>query len=230
MLNIHILTAGENVDKVYQTIFPHYKVSKFILLTEAEQPDNVIASIEKMKRGCKESGIPVEIIENEKENIAQLMESIIRLRNKYPVEEAVFYFNVTSGRKDMAIMAFIGSLWTSGIGYYLPKELKEPLELPAPQMPLDKLQSNKLFQKILTELKKSTGDLSQSSLRQIIKKNPNNNKDLSGQTLSQAIDVLNKANMVNLERSGRETRLSLTLAGRVAYSVISGMPKTRNRV
>lgn len=226
MLNIHILTAGGNVDNVYKKIFPHYKVSKFILLTEAEEPEDVKASIEKMKLGCKESGIPVEIIENEKENIAQLMESIIGLRKKYPVDEAVFYFNVTSGRKDMAIMAFIGSLWTSGIGYYLPKEFKEPLELPAPRIPLDKLQSNKLYQKILIELKKSSGDISQSTLRKTIKKNPNNNKDLSGQTLSQAIDVLKKANLVNLERSGRETLLSLTLAGRVAYSVISGMPKT----
>jgi DNA-binding transcriptional ArsR family regulator len=226
MLNIHILTAGGNVDNVYKKIFPHYKVSKFILLTEAEEPEDVKASIEKMKLGCKESGIPVEIIENEKENIAQLMESIIGLRKNYPVDEAVFYFNVTSGRKDMAIMAFIGSLWTSGIGYYLPKEFKEPLELPAPRIPLDKLQSNKLYQKILIELKKSSGDISQSTLRKTIMKNPNNNKDLSGQTLSQAIDVLKKANLVNLERSGRETLLSLTLAGRVAYSVISGMPKT----
>ncbi|MCK9579175.1 MAG: hypothetical protein M0Q92_01845 [Methanoregula sp.] len=211
---------------MYKKIFPHYKVSKFILLTEAEEPEDVKASIEKMKLGCKESGIPVEIIENEKENIAQLMESIIGLRKNYPVDEAVFYFNVTSGRKDMAIMAFIGSLWTSGIGYYLPKEFKEPLELPAPRIPLDKLQSNKLYQKILIELKKSSGDISQSTLRKTIMKNPNNNKDLSGQTLSQAIDVLKKANLVNLERSGRETLLSLTLAGRVAYSVISGMPKT----
>ncbi len=229
MLNIHILAAGESIDKVYQKIFPHYKVSKFIILTERNQPVDVKKSIAKMLAGCEEIRIPVEIIVNENENIPQLMESIIGLRKKYPADQADLYFNVTSGRKDIAIMAFIGSLWTSGIGYYLPDKMPEPLELPAPRMPLDKLQSNKLFQRILTELKNSTGDISQSSLRQTIKKNPNNHKDLSGQTLSQAIDVLNKANLVHLERSGRETLLSLTLAGRVAYSVVSGLPKGKNK-
>jgi len=58
MLNIHILTSGENVDKVYKQVFPHYKVSKFILLTENEQPEKVKTSIEKMQAGCNEINVP----------------------------------------------------------------------------------------------------------------------------------------------------------------------------
>lgn len=228
MLNIHILTSGENVDKVYKQVFPHYKVSKFILLTETEQPDRVKVSIEKMENGCKEINVPLETITIEKNNIPQLMEAIIEIRKRYPVDEAQLFFNVTSGRKDIAIMTFIASLWVSGIGYYLPFETNvfhEPLVLPAPRIPLSRLESNKLFQRILIELSKKTGSVCQTDLVKIIKVNPNRNgKTLSGQTLNQAVDELVKAGLISINRKGRRTDLTLTLAGQVALSVLKSSP------
>lgn len=228
MLNVHILTTGKNVHNVYQQVFPHFKVSKFILLTESDEPDDVKISIEKMQTGCKEINVPLEIITIEKNNIPQLMEAIIDIRKKYPVEEAQLFFNVTSGRKDIAIMTFIASLWVSGIGYYLPSETNvfhEPLVLPAPRIPLSRLESNKLYQRILVELKKHSGSSCQADLVKIIDKNPNRNgKTLSGQTLSQAVDVLVNAGLVHSERKGRRTELALTLAGQVALSVLKSVP------
>jgi len=228
MLNIHILTSGENVDKVYKQVFPHYKVSKFILLTENEQPEKVKTSIEKMQAGCNEINVPLEIITLEKNNIPKLMEAIIGLRKQYPVEKAQLFFNVTSGRKDIAIMTFIASLWVSGIGYYLPSETNvfhEPLVLPAPRIPLSRLESNKLYQRILVELDKKSGCAYQAGLRTIIKENPNRNgKALSGQTISQAVDVLVDAGLIQSDRKGRRTELTLTLAGQVALSVLKSVP------
>lgn len=226
MLNIHILTSGESVHKVYQQVFRHYNVSRFILLTETSQHEKIQSSIEIMKTGCREINIPLEIITIEQNNIPELMEKIQDLRKKYPIDEAKLFFNITSGRKDIAIMTFCASLWVSGIAYYLPSETQCPLVFPAPSIPLSRLESNKLYQRILTELNKKTNTPScQADLRAIIKENPNRNgKVLSGQTLSQAVSILVDAGLINSERNGRRTELSLTLAGEVAVSFLKSAP------
>jgi len=225
MLNIHVLTSGGNVHNVYKQVFLHYNVSKFILLTESIQPAEVKESIEMMKTGCREINIPIEIVTIEQNNIPELMERIQDLRKQYPIEEAKLFFNVTSGKKDIAIMTFCASLWVSGVAYYLPSEIQQPLVFPAPSIPLSRLESNKLYQRILTELEKKTGSTCQAELRAIIKDNPNRNgKVLSGQTLSQAVNVLVDAGLINSERNGRRTELSLTLAGEVAVSFLKSVP------
>lgn len=226
MLNIHVMTSGGNVHNVYKQVFLHYNVSKFILLTESIQPAEVKESIEMMKTGCREINIPLEIITIEQNNIPELMERIQDLRKKYPIDEAKLFFNITSGRKDIAIMTFCASLWVSGIAYYLPSETQCPLVFPAPSIPLSRLESNKLYQRILTELNKKTNTPScQADLRAIIKENPNRNgKVLSGQTLSQAVSILVDAGLINSERNGRRTELSLTLAGEVAVSFLKSVP------
>jgi len=221
--NIHILNTGANVHNIYQKIFAHYTVSRFILLSEKEQPDDVRESIDQVKIGCGTVGIPVDEIWYEKNNLPSLIEAIIRIRKDNPEDKAKLYFNVTAGQKHIAIMAFIGSLWTNGVAYYLPKEFSEPLELPGPKMPLAQLQSNLLFQRILFELHTSDG-INQSTLREKIGKHPKKNKDLAGQTLSESIKTLVEAGMVSQEERGRDKIVSLTLGGRVAYSVLTNLP------
>ncbi|MDG6251403.1 hypothetical protein, partial [Methanocalculus sp.] len=165
MLNIHILTAGGNVDKGIQRITRFYPVERYILVTEENYPDDVKASIERVKEICQSAlDIPLEVIEYKKRDLKDLMEQLIGIRKRYP--EANLYFNVTFGRKDFAIMTFMGALWLDGVGYYLPKEFDKPLEFPTPKMPLSTLSKNKLYQRILRELvENSNSTLNQSTLK-----------------------------------------------------------------
>lgn len=220
MLNIHILTAGGNVDKGIQKILKHYTVNRYILVTEENPPEDVVASIEKVRDVCESAlDIPVDVIEYRKQNLGDLMEHVVGIRKQYP--DAKLYFNVTFGRKDVAIMTFMGALWLDGVGYYLPNEFEKPLEFPTPKMPISTLAKNKLYQRILKDLvNNSHAKMNQSTLRNRIRKNPNNNKEISAQVLSQTIGVLEDAGLVSKERKGRETLISITLAGRIAYSML----------
>ena len=220
MLNIHILTAGGNVDKGIQKILKYYPVQRYILVSEENPPEDVVASIETVKDVCKSAlDIPVDVIEYKKQDLEDLMERVVGIRKQYP--EAKLYFNVTFGRKDIAIMTFMGALWLDGVGYYLPNEFEEPLEFPAPKMPISTLAKNKLYQRILKDLvDNSPAKINQSTLRNRIGKNPNNNKDISAQALSQTIGALEDAGLVTKEVKGRDTLISITLAGRIAHSML----------
>lgn len=224
MLNIHILTAGENIHNIYKKLYrQEWGMDRVIILNEEGEPEKVTKSINQVQKECTDDKIPVELLSFEKGNHANLMEKVIGIRKRYPVSEAKLFFNLTSGRKDIAIMTFIGSLWTNGIGYYIPEDTIKPFILPAPRLPLERLQNNKFYQRILQELEMES-DINQSSLRHRIKVNPNNNKDLSAQTLSLAVEVLEEAGLIQKQRHNRETRLSLTLAGKVAISVLRELP------
>ncbi|MBP2132352.1 hypothetical protein J2128_000273 [Methanomicrobium sp. W14] len=220
MLNIHILTTGANVDKGIQKIIRFYPVQKYILVTEENPPEEVRSSIKNVINICNSTlDIDVELIRYKNGNLNDLMLKLIDIRKRYP--DANLYFNVTFGRKDFAIMTFMGALWLDGTGYYLPKEFNEPLEFPTPKMPMSTLSKNKLYQKILKILSENPGTkINQSVLRQRISKNPNNNKTLSPQVLSQSVGVLEEASLVIKEVNGRETLISITLSGRIAHSML----------
>jgi DNA-binding HxlR family transcriptional regulator len=228
MLNIHILTAGENLHNIYKKLYrQEWGIDRVIILSEEDEPERVTKSINQVKNECTDDGISFEILSFEKGNHANLMEKVIGIRKQYPAPEAKLFFNITSGRKDIAIMTFIGSLWTNGIGYYIPEDSIKPFILPAPRLPLERLQNNEFYQRILQELEKES-DINQSNLRNRIKVNPNNHKDLSAQTLSLAVEVLEEAGLIQKQRHNRETRLSLTLAGKVAISVLRELPHSDN--
>jgi len=228
MLNIHILTAGENLHKIYKKLYRQgWGIDHVIILNEEGGPEKVTKSIDLVKNECTDDGIPFEILSFEKGNHANLMEKVIGIRKQYPASDAKLFFNLTSGRKDIAIMTFIGSLWTNGIGYYIPEDTIKPLILPAPRLPLERLQNNKFYRRVLQELE-TESDINQSNLKNRIKVNPNNNKDLSAQTLSLAVAVLEEAGLIQKQRHNRETRLSLTLAGKVAISVLRELPHSDN--
>jgi DNA-binding transcriptional ArsR family regulator len=223
MLNVHILTPGANVFNVYLKISRSYSISEIVLLKE-EESDNVIEeSIAETKKDCEKRDIPCTLATFRKNDYEDLLEKILDLRRQYQKREKPFklYFNVTAGRKDVAIMAFMGSLWVDGIGYYLTKEMEEPFEFPVPKVSLAQLEQNQLHRRILELLsEKSGGTFSQSNLRQKIGVNPNNHKNLSAQTLSSSISALEECGLLEKQPEGRETQLTITLSGRLAQSML----------
>lgn len=134
------------------------------------------------------------------------------------------YFNITGGKKTSAIMAVISSIWVDGVVYYWPESkgdliVKKPIELPIPKLSVNDLAKNKLHLKVLEIISKHER-INQTELRNEIKKNPNNNKVLSPQTLSQSLQYLKKYELIKMKYEGRETKIESTLSGRLAYSMI----------
>lgn len=223
MLNIHVLTPGANVFNVYLKISRHFPLSEIVLLKEEESNSTIEESIAETQKDCENREIPCTIVSFKNNDFEDLLEKILDLHRKYLKggEPFSLYFNVTAGRKDVAIMMFMGSLWVDGIGYYLTKEMKEPLMFPVPKVSLAKLEQNKLHCKILEILSEKTGGTQiQNDLRRKIGTNPNNHKDLSAQTLSSSIDALEKHGLLMKQPEGRVTEITITLSGRLAYTML----------
>lgn len=217
MFTIHVFTPGENVFEVYLKVQRHYPVSKVILLQDENAPRSVQDSINKVAEDCGLRSLPKKVCPFGTSAPEQEVETIIKIRKKYP--DAQLFFNITAGKKDYAIIAFMASVWVNGICYYWPKEKDEPLEFPVPKVSIKELAENRLHMEIIGILTKKS-KLKQSEIRETIEKNPNNNAELSPQTLSQSLKYLKRYGLVDMERNGRDTLVSLTLSGKLAYSMV----------
>ena len=223
MLNIHVLTPGANVFNVYLKISRSYSISEIILLKEEDAVGDIEESIAETEKDCEKREIPCTIVTFRKNDYEDLLEKILNIRRWYQKRKEPFklYFNITAGRKDVAIMAFMGSLWVDGIGYYLTREMDEPIVFPVPKVSLAQLEQNQLHRKILELLSEKSGEIfSQSDLRRKIGVNPNNHKDLSAQTLSSSISALEEYGLLKKQQEGRETQITITLSGRLAHSML----------
>jgi DNA-binding PadR family transcriptional regulator len=97
--------------------------------------------------------------------------------------------------------------------------VKNPIELPIPKLSVNDLTKNKLHLKVLGIISEHER-INQTELRNKIQTNPNNNKELSPQTLSQSLHYLKKYELINMEHEGRDTKIESTLSGKLAYSMI----------
>lgn len=106
------------------------------------------------------NGIENEVIEIDDvtENM-QLIE-LIALYAKHP--EAKFLFNVTGGRKPIALSLMLASIWTNGICYYIPEAvdqgMEDVLEIKIPKMHINDIRQNSNYNSylnILLEYKES---------------------------------------------------------------------------
>lgn len=215
--NIHVITAGGSVYEAYLKIDSHYPVSKIIIIKEKETPEKIEGEIIKVHTDCALRKKPCDTIEFKENQFEELMEQLIALRRSHPDDS--FFFNITPGRKDVAIMTFIASLWIDGTGYYWPEEMERPFEFPIPKVALNELGRNKLHVAILQELHAGETE-NQTRIRNRINKNPNTQKELSPQTFSASVTDMEAYGLVTRTRNGRETNVTITMAGRLAYAML----------
>jgi DNA-binding HxlR family transcriptional regulator len=221
-LNVHVFTSGESNYNTFRKTIVHYQnVSRIIILREDSQED--IQDIHSMiEKECYEYDIDYQMVTYEKDSLEDEVIKIMSIRKE--LDEANLYFNITGGKKTAAIMAVISSIWVDGVVYYWEETVgdsvaKNPIELPIPKVSVNDLAKNQLHLNILGIISKNKR-INQTKLKEKIGKNPNNNKELSPQTLSQSLRYLEKYELIKRERMGRETNIETTLSGRLAYSMI----------
>jgi DNA-binding HxlR family transcriptional regulator len=217
MLNIHVFVSGRGNYDTFKRTLKHYSVSKIIILKgDSNIPEDCREAQKLVKIDCKNLDIGFEEVEYKDGNVEDEIATITKLKKKNP--DASFYFNVTGGKKPEALMAAIASLWIGGTAYYWPESSRLPLEFPIPQISVNDLARNKLHLKILEVLMVESQN--QSKIRSKINKLPGTSKDLSPQALSNSIKALETYGLVTKKTVGRETIISITLSGKIAYSMI----------
>lgn len=222
-LNVHVFTSGKSNYNTFRKTFVHYQnVSRIIILREKDSQEDIQDIHSMIEKECYEYDIDYQMVTYEKDSLEDEVIKIMSIRKD--LDEANLYFNITGGKKTAAIMAVISSIWVDGVVYYWEETVgdsvaKNPIELPIPKISVNDLAKNQLHLNILGIISKNKR-INQTKLKEKIGKNPNNNKELSPQTLSQSLHYLEKYELIKRERMGRETNVETTLSGRLAYSMI----------
>jgi len=232
MLNIHIFTSGKGNYDTFKKTLKHYTgISKLFILGDGEIDSDIKVSQKKVKDLCDVFAIDYKAVRYDENDFEDQISKIMEIRKTHP--DAKLFFNITGGKKTDALIAFISSLWVDGVAYYWQWQSSEeqdnkiipPIEFPIPKIPVNELAKNKLHIKILEKLKEKKGNLSQSFMREKLRKtNPNNNRLLSPQTLSQSLFHLKKYGLIEIypnPDNKRESVIEITLSGKIAYSMIS---------
>jgi hypothetical protein len=218
MANIHIFISGDGNYVTFKKTIKHYPVSKIIILKgDKNVPQGAKEAHKQIKNDCQSLEIHFEELSYEDDNVEDEITTITNLKKRNP--EANFYFNVTGGKKPEALMAAMASLWIGGMAYYWPKFSGLPLEFPITKVSVNDLAKNKLHLKILEYLMVNDSP-SQSKIRTAIKEHPGKSKELSPQALSKSIKALEDYGLVIKKIEGRETLVSITLSGKIAYSMV----------
>lgn len=217
MFNIHVFISGDSNYDTFKKTLKHFTFSKVIILkSNGIIPEGAEQAHQSIKDDCYKLDIDFEEIEYEDNNVEAEIVAITALKRKYPT--ANFYFNVTGGRKPEALMATMASMWIGGLAYYWPQFGSEPFEFPIPKISVNDLAKNKLHLKILECI--INGSRSQSQIKSEIKTLPGTSKDLSPQALSNSVKALENYGLVTKIVKGRESLVSITLSGKIAYSMV----------
>lgn len=217
MFNIHIFISGKSNYNTFKKTLKYYPVSKIIILKgDKGIPEDAKEAHQLIRNDCHNLEIDFDEITYEENNVEDEITTITDIKRKNT--ESNFYFNVTGGRKPEALMAAMASLWIGGKAYYWPEKSGSPLEFPTPRISVNDLARNKLHLEILNCINKQP--LNQSKIRTMIGKLPGKNKDLSPQALSKSIKSLEEYGLVNKKIEGRESIISITLSGKIAYSMV----------
>ncbi|KXS43917.1 MAG: hypothetical protein AWU59_844 [Methanolobus sp. T82-4] len=219
MFNIHVFISGKSNYNTFKKTLKYYqKVSKIVILkSDSNVPKDAKDAHQQIKNDCLNLEIDFEEMVYEDDNVEDEIAKITILKRKNPL--AHFYFNVTGGKKPEALMAAISSLWIGGKAYYWPESSGIPLEFPIPKISVNDLAKNKLHLRILECLIVNESP-SQSKIRSEIKTHPGKNKELSPQALSKSIKALEDYGLVSKKAEGRETLVSITLSGKIAFSMV----------
>lgn len=217
MFNIHVFISGKSNYATFKKTLKLFPVSKIIILkSDSNVPEDATEAHRLIRTDCHNLEIDFEEVCYEDNNVEDEITTITNLKKENP--EAIFYFNVTGGKKPEALMAAMASLWIDGMAYYWPESGGLPLEFPIPRVSVNDLAKNKLHLKILECL--INGSRSQSKIRSEIKTLPGTSKNLSPQALSNSVKALENYGLITKKVEGRESIVTITLSGKIAYSMV----------
>lgn len=147
---IHIFSAGGKIVETFKCAVKEYHISRVIVFIEifeskVDQPE-IEGAIESLGKLAKNNGIDFDIVKVPGNNLDGVMEAIVKLKSSFP--EDCFYFNLTGGRKVLALYLYTIAIWLDGVPYYVDLS-KNILEFKIPKIKRETLRGNPNLEKIL---------------------------------------------------------------------------------
>ena len=157
---IHIFSAGRSVDKTFISANKKFQIDRvFVFLdvqekkTDSLEYSNIESSIKRLKKIGLSVGIQVSDINVEADNLDDVRDKILDIRDRYT--ESEFYFNITGGKKVLSLNLFTMSVWLNGSAYYVEKD-GTIFEFSVPRIQPESLNSESLKFLVLSIVNKVT--------------------------------------------------------------------------
>jgi hypothetical protein len=161
----HIFSGGEKIVETFKSAVKEYHIDRVVVFSEILESEggqhNIDKAIESLGQMARVNGIDFDRIKVIGNNMEEVMDAIVRLKNLYP--EDSFYFNLTGGRKVLALYLYTMAIWIDGIPYYVDIS-GNILEFKIPKIRRETLRANLNLVKIL-QIVSNKGEKSNSKAK-----------------------------------------------------------------
>jgi hypothetical protein len=153
------MSAGEGLVGTFPIALRHYQMDKVIVITDVKERSSKDVKAQKVAQAIRDivqmaNAVKLEItvIEVDGLSISEIMAKFIDVYAKSYDDH--YFFNVTGGKKPLALGLFMASVWVGGTCYYVNEGGNENAvqELKVPRMHLNDVRSNPNYESFLVML------------------------------------------------------------------------------
>lgn len=148
---IHIYSPGKNIGETFKAAVKKYHIDRIIVFKEIleneKSGDDIEKAINDLRTKAGNNGIEFEITKVRGNSMEEVMENILRLRDQFPDDS--FFFNLTGGRKVLALYLYTMAIWLDGFPYYVDIS-GDIIEFSIPKIHREILRGNPNLVKILS--------------------------------------------------------------------------------
>lgn len=156
--HIHVMSAGQGLKSTFPLALRHYRMDRVLIVTDVpmnetadEKKNKVVMAVREITTTTEKVGLPTEILEVSSALPRDVLAKFVEFYARFP--KASYYFNVTGGRKPLALSLMLASIWVGGECYYVPEvqgdEIVGIQELNVPRMHLDEVRKNPNYESFL---------------------------------------------------------------------------------
>ena len=147
---IHIYTSGKNIAETFKSSVKKYHIDRIIVFNEIldneEDHPEIENAVESLGKKAKDNGIDFKTVKVHGNNMEEVIETMVKLKDQFP--EDCFYFNLTGGRKVLALYLYTMAIWLDGFPYYVDLS-GDIIEFNIPRIKRETLRGNPNLVKIL---------------------------------------------------------------------------------
>ena len=147
---IHVFSSGKSMAETFKSAVNEYSIDRIVVFDEvtedAKSRKEIISAIDELRKLSSSIGIKFETIKIGESSMDDVRDNVIKLTKDHKCK---LFFNLTGGRKVLALNLFTMALWVNGNPYYVDKTGKI-IELTIPRIHADELSGNPNLVKILS--------------------------------------------------------------------------------
>ena len=168
---IHVFSSGKSMAETFKSAVNKFSIDRIVVFDEVSDDiksrKEIASAMDELRKISSNIGIKFDIVKIGESSLGDVRDNVIKLTRDH---RCSMYFNLTGGRKVLALNLFTMALWVNGNPYYVDKSGKI-IELSIPRIHAEELTGNPNLVKILSivnsEQEKYGGSIKNSDVYRI---------------------------------------------------------------